>query len=162
MHTICCGYSTLLSAAKPLCCKHRILPAPVKLLHYRQQSQRQGGRSRIRCGEHQSCVRYALSGSSLLLRSCYFIYRFCAINQKGKDRAEMQPSVQTLVQQTFAVGPFKLSQPLGKAARFTASFGAFVFCLGEECLQPVLCGQRAKVCCCQSKCPCRSGLLVIS
>lgn len=42
----------------------------------------------------------------------------------------MEPSVQTLVQQTFSLGPYKQTRALGKAAQFTWKFGAFVFVLG--------------------------------
>ncbi len=39
--------------------------------------------------------------------------------------------MQTLVQQTFSLGPYKQTRALGKAAQFTWKFGAFVFVLGE-------------------------------
>ena len=41
----------------------------------------------------------------------------------------MQPSLQTLVQQSFALGPYK-QQKLGRAALFTTRFGLVVFVLG--------------------------------
>lgn len=50
----------------------------------------------------------------------------------------MQPSLQTLVQQSFALGPYK-QHKLGRAALFTTRFGLGVFVLGILWLKPCKC-----------------------
>ncbi|KAL0048006.1 hypothetical protein WJX82_005506 [Trebouxia sp. C0006] len=56
--------------------------------------------------------------------------RCCNTSEARVKQTDMEPSVQTLVQQTFSLGPYKQTRALGKAAQFTWKFGAFVFVLG--------------------------------
>ena len=57
------------------------------------------------------------------------VQRRCVLQAKANPTSDMQPSLQTLVQRTFALGPFK--QPkTGRAAVFTTRFGLVVLVLG--------------------------------
>ena len=132
--------------ASPNVLQGRKLIASSQSIHagYRVPGRSRKDHNRVRWGlQVPGCLSYRLA--TPIQMGC----RRGVAQQAEAKRCIMQPSLQTLVQQSFALGPFQQSR--GRAAVFSIRFGLCVLLLGNivQALQSHLVSPFSKCILCQ-------------